>query len=96
MAQRNDHLKQKWTSCWYADYTPTKQLALTCMQMQKHEVIPDTQVYNKELESEYGNFEDWLHTFNLYRGKAGDDEEHALDDDRIVGRFKVRRNKKTS
>lgn len=47
------------------------------------------QVYNKELESEYGNFEDWLHTFNLYRGKAGDVDEHALDDDRIVGRFKV-------
>uniref|UniRef100_A0A3Q3G9J7 Otoferlin n=1 Tax=Kryptolebias marmoratus TaxID=37003 RepID=A0A3Q3G9J7_KRYMA len=45
-------------------------------------------VYNKELENEYGNFEDWLHTFNLYRGKAGDDDEHALDDDRIVGRFK--------
>lgn len=47
------------------------------------------QVYDKELESEYGNFEDWLHTFNLYRGKAGDDDEQALDDDRIVGRFKV-------
>uniref|UniRef100_A0A7N8WNY0 Otoferlin a n=1 Tax=Mastacembelus armatus TaxID=205130 RepID=A0A7N8WNY0_9TELE len=46
------------------------------------------QVYNKELESEYGNFEDWLHTFNLYRGKAGDDDEHPLDDDRVVGRFK--------
>lgn len=47
------------------------------------------QVYNKELETEYGNFADWLHTFNLYRGKAGDDDEHAQDDDRIVGRFKV-------
>lgn len=46
-------------------------------------------MYNKELENEYGNFEDWLHTFNLYRGKAGDDDEHTLDDDRIVGRFKV-------
>ena len=46
------------------------------------------QVYNKELEAEYDNFEDWLHTFNLYRGKAGDDDEAALDDDRIVGRFK--------
>uniref|UniRef100_A0A8C7XTL3 Otoferlin a n=1 Tax=Oryzias sinensis TaxID=183150 RepID=A0A8C7XTL3_9TELE len=49
------------------------------------------QVFNKELESEFGNFEDWLHTFNLYRGKAGDDDEHALDDDRIVGRFKARK-----
>lgn len=47
-------------------------------------------MYNKELESEYANFEDWLHTFNLFRGKAGDDDEHAPDDDRIVGRFKVR------
>ncbi|XP_030260659.1 otoferlin isoform X11 [Sparus aurata] len=50
--------------------------------------VDELLVYNKELESEYGNFEDWLHTFNLYRGKAGDDDEHALDDDRIVGRFK--------
>uniref|UniRef100_A0A6Q2ZM85 C2 domain-containing protein n=1 Tax=Esox lucius TaxID=8010 RepID=A0A6Q2ZM85_ESOLU len=46
------------------------------------------EVYNKELEAEFDNFEDWLHTFNLYRGKAGDDDEAALDDDRIVGRFK--------
>ncbi|XP_037837554.1 otoferlin isoform X4 [Kryptolebias marmoratus] len=50
--------------------------------------VDELMVYNKELENEYGNFEDWLHTFNLYRGKAGDDDEHALDDDRIVGRFK--------
>ncbi|KAM6954586.1 otoferlin [Aplochiton taeniatus] len=50
--------------------------------------VDELLVYNKELESEYGNFEDWLHTFNLYRGKAGDDDEQTLDDDRIVGRFK--------
>uniref|UniRef100_A0A3P9J1M4 Otoferlin n=1 Tax=Oryzias latipes TaxID=8090 RepID=A0A3P9J1M4_ORYLA len=50
--------------------------------------VDELVVFNKELESEFGNFEDWLHTFNLYRGKAGDDDEHALDDDRIVGRFK--------
>ncbi|XP_077442838.1 otoferlin isoform X1 [Stigmatopora argus] len=50
--------------------------------------VDEMMVYNKELENEYGQFEDWLHTFNLYRGKAGDNDEHALDDDRIVGRFK--------
>ncbi|KAM6906073.1 otoferlin [Lycodopsis pacificus] len=50
--------------------------------------VDELMVYNKELESEYGNFEDWLHTFNLYRGKAGDDDEQDMDDDRIVGRFK--------
>uniref|UniRef100_A0AAY4BDG2 Otoferlin n=1 Tax=Denticeps clupeoides TaxID=299321 RepID=A0AAY4BDG2_9TELE len=47
-------------------------------------------MYNKELESEFDNFEDWLHTFNLYRGKAGDDDDTSLtDDDRVVGRYKV-------
>ncbi|KAF3702914.1 Otoferlin Fer-1-like protein 2 [Channa argus] len=50
--------------------------------------VDELVVYNKELESEFGIFEDWLHTFNLYRGKAGDDDEQAMDDDRIVGRFK--------
>ncbi|XP_026146627.1 otoferlin isoform X14 [Carassius auratus] len=51
--------------------------------------VDELMVYNKELESEFGSFEDWLHTFNLFRGKAGDDIDHnVVDDDRIVGRFK--------
>ncbi|XP_009293019.1 otoferlin isoform X44 [Danio rerio] len=51
--------------------------------------VDELMVYNKELESEFGSFEDWLHTFNLYRGKAGDDDDHnVVDEDRIVGRFK--------
>lgn len=49
------------------------------------------QVYPKELESEFDNFEDWLHTFNLLRGKTGDDEDGSTEEERIVGRFKVRR-----
>ncbi|TRY99590.1 hypothetical protein DNTS_007906 [Danionella cerebrum] len=51
--------------------------------------VDELMVYNKELEVEFGSFEDWLHTFNLFRGKAGDDDDHnVVDDDRIVGRFK--------
>ncbi|XP_017538292.1 otoferlin isoform X4 [Pygocentrus nattereri] len=51
--------------------------------------VDELMVYNKELESEFDHFEDWLHTFNLYRGKAVDDDDHNMvDDDRIVGRFK--------
>uniref|UniRef100_A0AAY5F2Q0 C2 domain-containing protein n=1 Tax=Electrophorus electricus TaxID=8005 RepID=A0AAY5F2Q0_ELEEL len=54
-----------------------------------HHCFGYTQVYHKELESEFDHFEDWLHTFNLYRGKAGDDDDTTVvDDDRIVGRFK--------
>uniref|UniRef100_A0A8C7T8N5 C2 domain-containing protein n=1 Tax=Oncorhynchus mykiss TaxID=8022 RepID=A0A8C7T8N5_ONCMY len=46
-------------------------------------------VYPKELENEFDNFEDWLHTFNLFRGKAGDDDDQNMaDEERIIGKFK--------
>lgn len=48
-------------------------------------------MYPKELESEFDSFEDWLHSFNLFRGKGGDDDDqNVTDEDRIVGKFKVR------
>ncbi|XP_022260251.2 otoferlin isoform X2 [Canis lupus baileyi] len=50
--------------------------------------IDELKVYSKELESEFDNFEDWLHTFNLLRGKTGDDEDGSTEEERIVGRFK--------
>ncbi|XP_053239819.1 otoferlin [Podarcis raffonei] len=50
--------------------------------------IDELKVFPKELETEFDYFEDWLHTFNLFRGKIGDDDDHAADEDRIVGRFK--------
>lgn len=47
-------------------------------------------MYNKDLEDDFDNFEDWLYNFNLYKGKAGDDDDNStMDDDRIMGRFKV-------
>lgn len=48
-----------------------------------------SQVFNRELETEFDNFEDWLHTFNLLRGKIGDNDDNATEEERIVGRFKV-------
>uniref|UniRef100_A0A2K5XWC5 Otoferlin n=1 Tax=Mandrillus leucophaeus TaxID=9568 RepID=A0A2K5XWC5_MANLE len=50
--------------------------------------IDELKVYPKELECEFDNFEDWLHTFNLLRGKTGDDEDGSTEEERIVGRFK--------
>ncbi|XP_048209569.1 otoferlin isoform X3 [Perognathus longimembris pacificus] len=50
--------------------------------------IDELKVYPKELEAEFDNFEDWLHTFNLLRGKTGDDEDSSTEEERIVGRFK--------
>ncbi|XP_030642529.1 fer-1-like protein 6 [Chanos chanos] len=44
------------------------------------------QIYDKELEAELGPFDDCLKTFELYRGKANEDE--GSSDDRFVGKFK--------
>ncbi|PKK17997.1 otoferlin, partial [Columba livia] len=50
--------------------------------------IDELKVFNRELETEFDNFEDWLHTFNLLRGKIGDNDDNATEEERIVGRFK--------
>uniref|UniRef100_A0A8B9QRD2 Otoferlin n=1 Tax=Anas platyrhynchos TaxID=8839 RepID=A0A8B9QRD2_ANAPL len=52
------------------------------------ETMKEVGVFNKELEAEFDNFEDWLHTFNLLRGKIGDNDDNATEEERIVGRFK--------
>ncbi len=46
------------------------------------------QLYNKELEAEFGPFHDWVNTYELFRGKAS--EEEGSTDERFVGIFKVR------
>ncbi|NXN99007.1 FR1L6 protein, partial [Rhinopomastus cyanomelas] len=45
------------------------------------------QIYEGDLESEFNNFEDWVKTFQLLRGKSNDDV-HADSEDRIIGKFK--------
>ena len=47
------------------------------------------QIYPHELENvpEFNGFKEWLHTFELYRGKKTGDAED--DESRIVGKFKV-------
>ena len=47
------------------------------------------QVYPHELEAvnDFNGFKEWLHTFELYRGKKTGDAED--DESRVVGKFKV-------
>ncbi|CDR00895.1 unnamed protein product, partial [Oncorhynchus mykiss] len=47
------------------------------------------QLYDKELESEFGPFDDWVNTFELFRGKAND-EVGRSSEERFVGKFKGR------
>lgn len=43
------------------------------------------QLYNRELESEFGHFNDWMNTFELHRGKANEEDGEGI----FVGKFKV-------
>uniref|UniRef100_A0A8C1WS62 Otoferlin n=1 Tax=Cyprinus carpio TaxID=7962 RepID=A0A8C1WS62_CYPCA len=55
------------------------------------ETLKEVRIFNRELEYQFDSFEDWLHTFNLYRGKCSDDanvEQNAADEDRLIGKFK--------
>uniref|UniRef100_A0A673HGI5 Otoferlin-like n=1 Tax=Sinocyclocheilus rhinocerous TaxID=307959 RepID=A0A673HGI5_9TELE len=55
------------------------------------ETLKEVRAIKEELEYQFDSFEDWLHTFNLYRGKCSDDanvEQNAADEDRLIGKFK--------
>ncbi|XP_059528772.1 fer-1-like protein 6 isoform X2 [Myotis daubentonii] len=56
----------------------------------KEDEIPNLavlKIYDGDLESEFNNFEDWVKTFELFRGKSSEDD-HGLDGDRVIGKFK--------
>ncbi|XP_052775587.1 otoferlin-like isoform X2 [Mya arenaria] len=58
------------------------------MERRRIECITGLKIYPNELESqtEFNSFKDWLHTFELYRGKNMGNE--VTDEGRIVGKFK--------
>lgn len=60
---------------------------LTWGQIQIQCLFSSLQLYNKELEAEFGSFSDWLNTYELFRGKSG--EEEGPTEERFVGKFKV-------
>uniref|UniRef100_G3THV4 Fer-1 like family member 6 n=1 Tax=Loxodonta africana TaxID=9785 RepID=G3THV4_LOXAF len=54
----------------------------------KHNLSPlSLKIYDGDLESKFNNFEDWVKTFELFRGKSRE-EDHGLDGDRVIGKFK--------
>ncbi|XP_077583821.1 fer-1-like protein 6 isoform X1 [Stigmatopora nigra] len=44
------------------------------------------QLYNNELEAEFGPFDDWVNTYELFRGKSN--EEESSTEEQFVGKFK--------
>ncbi|XP_066497018.1 fer-1-like protein 6 [Hoplias malabaricus] len=52
----------------------------------EHSKLATLKIYDKELEEEFGPFDDWVKTFELYRGKANEEESSSVE--RFVGNFK--------
>ncbi|XP_032547095.1 fer-1-like protein 6 [Chiroxiphia lanceolata] len=70
------------------DDEPDKKKDKTLKRRQKETPnLATLQIYEGDLESEFNNFEDWVKTFQLLRGKSND-EIHADAEDRIIGKFK--------
>lgn len=47
------------------------------------------QLYGGDLESEFSQFQDWLHVFHLYKGKASTEDDEDDDEERLMGKYKV-------
>lgn len=47
-----------------------------------------SQLYKSELENEFSEFMDWLHTFPIYKGKANEEEDDD-EEERSMGKYKV-------
>lgn len=47
------------------------------------------QLYAGDLESEFGQFQDRLQTFPLYKGKASPEDEDEDEEERLMGKYKV-------
>ncbi|XP_027501470.1 fer-1-like protein 6 [Corapipo altera] len=70
------------------DNEPDKKKDKTLKRRQKETPnLATLQIYEGDLESEFNNFEDWVKTFQLLRGKSND-EIHTDAEDRIIGKFK--------
>ncbi|XP_061580085.1 fer-1-like protein 6 isoform X2 [Cololabis saira] len=50
--------------------------------------IATLKLYTRELEAEFEHFDDWVNTYELFRGKAN--EEEGTSEERFVGKFKGR------
>lgn len=88
MKFRSQHLL-KYVKFSYLYVITTLRVFSSCYEVSKYFPLVSFQIYPHELEAvpEYDEFKEWLHSFELYRGKkTGDDSE---DENRVVGVFKV-------
>ncbi|KAL4648921.1 fer-1-like protein 4 [Arapaima gigas] len=54
----------------------------------KRKMIATLKLYKSELENEFNDFMDWLHTFPIYKGKSNYDDDDEDEDERAMGKYK--------
>uniref|UniRef100_A0A8B9HV66 Fer-1 like family member 6 n=1 Tax=Astyanax mexicanus TaxID=7994 RepID=A0A8B9HV66_ASTMX len=81
-----------WWSKYYASVEKIQMVRLNSSHQFRFQLKPKSEkvgaIYDKELEAEFGPFDDWVKTFELYRGKANEEESSSAE--RFVGNFKGR------
>uniref|UniRef100_A0A3B4DRY2 Fer-1 like family member 6 n=1 Tax=Pygocentrus nattereri TaxID=42514 RepID=A0A3B4DRY2_PYGNA len=83
-----------WWSKYYASVEKIQMVRITLLTSTIINVVGEQpklatlKIYDKELEAEFGPFDDWVKTFELYRGKANEEDGYSVE--RFVGNFKGR------
>ncbi|XP_044028971.1 fer-1-like protein 4 [Siniperca chuatsi] len=54
----------------------------------KRKNIATLKLYGGDLESEFGQFQDWLQIFPLYKGRTSGEDEEDDDEERLMGKYK--------
>ncbi|XP_066558256.1 fer-1-like protein 4 [Amia ocellicauda] len=54
----------------------------------KRKMICTLKLYKSELENEFEEFMDWLHTFPIYKGRANCENEEEDEEERTMGKYK--------
>ncbi|KAK3536663.1 hypothetical protein QTP86_015460, partial [Hemibagrus guttatus] len=54
----------------------------------KRRKIATLKLYKTEIENEFSQFMDWLHTFPIYKGKSNCDDDDEDESERIMGKYK--------
>ncbi|XP_069567394.1 fer-1-like protein 4 [Brachyistius frenatus] len=54
----------------------------------KRNKIATLKLYEGDLESEFSQFQDWLKTFPLYKGRANSEDDEEDEEERLMGKYK--------
>ncbi|XP_075994487.1 fer-1-like protein 4 [Genypterus blacodes] len=67
------------------DQEDDEEIVVVEIETPKRKNVATLKLYSTDLESEFSQFQDWLHIFPLYKGCAEDEDD---EEDRMMGKYK--------